>query len=408
MRKKLRGALFHGGVRIFLLLIGVLICYIGCEPLSSGEILIQNCRSEIEQFHVYILSANETAPANGECNDQVFQAKITKSPDGQVEFQNGGNFDIPIPKDGERLLFRFFKQGVPPHCEVCKSSDNLITCALQGPAWCQPKEPTPEQTPEEPTFTPEPVQDAAPEAKPEPQPEPTPEPQPEPQPELTPEPTPEPVIEVEPEPVEPKCTEDKECKNGQVCTGDAAGPGKCVPCSTAHPCRSGDFTCVNGKCIAGGCNTYLDCRRGLTCHQNVCKKCKTTVIPCPKRNNKPMTCAEPGCIECGIGKLQCENDLVCSRGWCVECTSDKQCTNKTKPTCFKEKCVRVTCRVTADCKEGTVCTSGLCRPCGVDAQCGTGRICGVGSKRCRTGCRKTADCPKGKVCFDTICKSKVP
>jgi peptidoglycan-associated lipoprotein len=122
-------------------------------------------------------------------------------------------------------------------------------------------------------------------------------------------------------PKQPGCKGDKDCKNGNVCSGN-----KCVECASDANCPAGK------KCVANACVVKPQCERD---------------------------------DQCPLGQ-------VCQAGSCKPCASDGEC--GPGGTCNAGLCTRPkACGKDEDCADDEDCVDGLCRKTGqgtnIDAGC---------------------------------------
>ena len=134
--------------------------------------------------------------------------------------------------------------------------------------------------------------------------------------------------------VEPECTTDGECDDGDPCTTDTCVDGGCVNTNNTLPCDDGDEcntddTCADGTCVGG---PPLDCDDGNVCTDDDCYP----ETGCVSTNN-----TEP----CDDGDA-CTTGDICAAGACVpgtpECTTDADCDDlnaDTDDTCDDGCCV---------------------------------------------------------------------
>ncbi|MBQ9818214.1 MAG: VCBS repeat-containing protein [Proteobacteria bacterium] len=148
------------------------------------------------------------------------------------------------------------------------------------------------------------------------------------------------------------CTQHSECTdaaspicnlsngNCEPCKNLPEGENKCPEVSKETPvCMSaGDKA---GQCVE--CENAGDCTSDV-CIDNICKQCDDT-HPC---TGEGEFCEETGsnanmCVVCN-DTIPCNGDLVCSdQGQCVECNSDAECKDASKPACDLQNHVCVQC-----------------------------------------------------------------
>ncbi|MDP6945869.1 MAG: hypothetical protein QF464_17090, partial [Myxococcota bacterium] len=183
---------------------------------------------------------------------------------------------------------------------------------------------------------------------------------------------------------DPGCTSDDDCNEGEVCTdgacvddgGDVVGPG----CTEDTDCADGE-TCTDGACVEDttdpGCTEDGDCADGETCTDNECVEATTDPVECTTDADcsDQLVCFEGACVLCDTvdlcgGVLECTEDGDCDAG--EVCDDDLECVDAPDTGCTED----------GDCATGEVCTEGACveatiepPDCTEDADCGAGNFC---------------------------------
>jgi hypothetical protein len=170
---------------------------------------------------------------------------------------------------------------------------------------------------------------------------------------------------------------------------DATGSGESRPCTTSTQCPTGQ-ACRSGYCAVvpcgGRCGAEEVCL-GQTCEPVDGLDCASDATLCPKG-------------------FRCSDGGVCAR----LCTDDKECTNRTYPSCNTDVGHCGQCTFDKDCTadpERRFCdpASALCVGCADDADCRAsngapvGQYCDPTSRTCKTGCHASTECPTGQQCL---------
>ncbi|HET6149456.1 MAG TPA: cellulose binding domain-containing protein [Polyangia bacterium] len=203
-----------------------------------------------------------------------------------------------------------------------------------------------------------------------------------------------------------RCTANKDCGGGNVCTNGSCGR---MPLGT--PCTTGD-----------DCNSSL-CQQGVCCRELCGGNCMSCAVPgsegactaVPAGSDPLGQCADSGRQTCGTdglcdGNGNCElysratvcDDPTCPAGGSTgmaasHCDGAGMCLSGGAVSCNAYTCgpagsCLISCRTTADCSGGNVCNGGVCGRKVQGASCMLGNECASGT------------CQQG-VCCDMVCSS---
>ena len=108
----------------------------------------------------------------------------------------------------------------------------------------------------------------------------------------------------------PKCNNDKDCKDGELCVN-----GQCQQCRDDRDCAAGQL-CKDGRCEdgAGRCQSAEDCPEGQACVDNRCVACTTDADCGPQGRCQAGRCLKPG--SCTTDE-DCPENHECQDGRCV-------------------------------------------------------------------------------------------
>jgi hypothetical protein len=182
------------------------------------------------------------------------------------------------------------------------------------------------------------------------------------------------------------------CSDGNPCTVDGCGQGKCTftaiadSCDDGNPCTAGD-ACVAGQCASGGA---LNCNDNDVCTLDTCE---------PKNGCMHTTASQP----CDDGNA-CTGGDTCQASGCLgaplSCSDGNPCT---EDACDSAKgCFAVSLNGSL-CDDGSVCTGkdqcagGFCQGSSVD--CDDKNVCTLDTCDFKIGC-KHANFPDGSGCGD--------
>jgi hypothetical protein len=193
---------------------------------------------------------------------------------------------------------------------------------------------------------------------------------------------------------------------------DSCVDGRCL-CGDEPPCSGDAPYCSEGRCIECWGDDGCSEREGRTqCVDGACLECDP--VEGTGCEGERLACSDAGeCVPCSE-ELPCPGSLLCSveSGQCTACIEHADCTDPTRPICFRFSETRRECW---DCETDEECAdrdpersqcmpSGQCEPCdyrndegcGGDAECI--RIADGDDFECR-GCQDDEGCDDPKTPF---------
>jgi len=206
--------------------------------------------------------------------------------------------------------------------------------------------------------------------------------------------------------VAPDCCSDSDCQASEICTA-----GSCEPtgCTSAGECESGEY-CDNGSCEAGcsqdsgctGCSSCVDnqCSNPECCSDSDCSNTEIcTAGSCESEN--PEGCSNDN--ECGLFEY-------CNSGTCAPgCADDSTCQGCF--SCVNHECSALECCTDSDCTDaskpicslGNTCTAGGSETCYKDSDCqgfdgdcddtySNCNYCNPSTHQCQNGCVGNSNC----------------
>ncbi len=192
------------------------------------------------------------------------------------------------------------------------------------------------------------------------------------------------------------CQFDKECGGTEICVERA-----CIPrsCAATADCAQGEL-CINGKCMKDPC-VGKNCTQDQICRAGDCVATCAGIF-CPEK----QLCLDGQCKADPCAGVACKSNEICRSGACVpnECVPNSdQC--KTGRICEVSRCVDDPCK-DLKCPAPSACEKGQCvggRSCKVDAECPGDSIC-VNASCVAPGCYTKQDCATTQLCAQAVCK----
>jgi hypothetical protein len=187
------------------------------------------------------------------------------------------------------------------------------------------------------------------------------------------------------------CTEDRDCASADYCLDELC----------RQPCRD-DIDCPGGRsCVEARCRELPDCSEHPACSGLRLYRNQTTCecVSCLQSSNCDLTgqeaCTSSGqCIYCpqsGTSEADCAAlGKVFVEGCCSDCRDDSECSSPQTPYCERGRCQSVPgveCIAQNDCESEMVCDRGRCV-----------------EPPSFANCQHQSDCPAGEACFaDGVC-----